>query len=361
MNRHELRELQDVHTYPCLTITLPTHRTRPDNRQDPVRVKNLVTEGTNRLLGEFSKREVTPLLDRLNALVAAIDYEYTLDGFVLAVNRDMAREYVLPFTLNERVVVDDTFFTRDLVHAFNRTQRYWVLSLSEQPTRLYAATREDLKEITTGGFPMRHAGPGGDTVLPGGHGINTSAYRDDRHRQFFREVDKAFRAFMAEDPLPLALAGVDRYLAFFREVSADDDESIATLRGNVDHLSPHDLGRRIWPHVSEGFTARRHEVLRHLEAAVGQRRAASTLAEVWHLAGLGRGQVLVVEEGYHQPARVNEQGQLNLNVDDPTAPDVMDDAVDEVITMVLGKGGQVVFVEDGELALHDRIALILRY
>src|SRR5262245_14633850 len=360
MNRHELRELQDVHTYPCLTITLPTHRTRPDNKQDPVRVKNLVTEGTNRLLGEFSKREVTPLLDRLDALVAAIDYEYTLDGLVLAVNRDMAREYVLPFTLNERVVVDDTFFTRDLVHAFNRTQRYWVLSLSEQPTRLFAATREDLEEITTGGFPMRHTGPGGDTALPGGHGVNRSAYRDDRHRQFFREVDKAFGAFNAEDPLPLALAGVDRYSAFLQEVSAVDD-IIATLRGNFDQLSAHDLGRRIWPAVSEGFTARRREVLQQLEVAVGLRRAASTLAEVWHLAGLGRGKVLVVEEGYHRPARVTGHGQLDLNVDDPTAPDVMDDAVDEVITTVLAKGGQVVFVENGELAQHDRIALILRY
>src|SRR5262245_34885049 len=36
MNLHDLHELQDVHTYPCLTITLPTHRTRPDNRQDPI-------------------------------------------------------------------------------------------------------------------------------------------------------------------------------------------------------------------------------------------------------------------------------------------------------------------------------------
>jgi hypothetical protein len=35
--------------------------------------------------------------------------------------------------------------------------------------------------------------------------------------------------------------------------------------------------------------------------------------------------------------------------------------VDEVITMVLARGGQVVFVEDGELALHDRIAMILRF
>jgi len=360
MNRHDLHELQDIHTYPCLTITLPTHRTRPDNKQDPIRVKNLVTEGTNRLLGEFSKRDVAPLLDRLNELVSAIDYEYTLDGLMLAVNRDIAREYVLPFTLSERVVVDDTFFTRDLVHALNRARRYWVLSLSEQPTRLYSATREMLEEVATGGFPMRHTGPGGETALPGGPGVNTSAYRDDRHRQFFREVDKGFRAFMAEDPLPLAVAGVDRYLAFFREI-APDHEIIATLPGNYDHLSAHDLGQRIWPSVREGFAARRREVLQHLEEAVGLHRAASTLGEVWHLAGLGRGKVLVVEEGYHLPARLNEFGQLNLNVDDPTAPDVMDDAVDEVITTVLGKGGEVVFVEDGALALHDRIALILRY
>jgi hypothetical protein len=360
MNQHELHELQDVHSYPCLTITLPTHRTRPDNKQDPIRVKNLVTEGTNRLLGEFSKREVAPLIDRLNALVASIDYNYVLDGLVLAVNRDMAREYSVPFTLNERVVVDDTFFTRDLVHALNRARRYWVLSLSEQSTRFFAATRDDLEEITTGGFPMRHTGPGGATVLPGGVGVNRSSYRDDRHRQFFRDVDTAFRAFRAEDPLPLALAGVDRYLAFYREVSAAD-EIIASIPGNFDHLSAHDLGRRIWPSVSDGFTARRREVLLDLDAALGQHRAASTLGEVWHLAGLGRGKVLVVEEGYHQPARLNEFGQLNVNVDDPTAPGVMDDAVDEAITTVIAKGGQVVFVEDGELALHDRIALILRY
>ena len=156
MNLHDVHELQDVHTYPCLTITLPTHRTSPDNKQDPIRVKNLVTEGTNRLLGEFPKREVAPLIDRLNTLVDTIDYKYTLDGLLLVVNRDMAREYVLPFTLNERVVVDETFFTRDLVHALNRTRRYWVVALSEQATRLFAATREDLEAITTGGFPMRH-------------------------------------------------------------------------------------------------------------------------------------------------------------------------------------------------------------
>ena len=361
MNRHDLQELQEIHTYPCLTITLPTHRTWPDNKQDPIRVKNLVTEATNRLRGEFSKRELAPVLERLGALVDEIDYNYTLDGLVLAVNRDMAREYVLPFALKERVVVDGTFFTRDLVRALNRTERYWVLSLSEQPTRLYSAAREHLEEITTGGFPMQHTGPGGDAPLPGGLGVNRSAYRDDRHRQFFRAVDQALGAFMADDPLPLAIAGIDRHQSFFREVSSHAGGTIAALPGNYDHMTAHDLGRLIWPPVEEGFTARRLEALDRLGVAVGQHRASSTLGEVWRQADFGRGELLVVEDGYHQPARINRMGLLELQVDDPTAPDVLDDAVDETITTVLAKGGRVVFVEDGELALHSRIALILRF
>jgi len=361
MNRQDVRELQAVHDYPCLTITLPTHRTFPDNKQDQIRVKNLVTEATNRLLGEFSKRDLAPLFERLDALVEDIDYKYTLDGLILAVNRDMAREYVLPFTLEERVVVDDTFFTRDLVHAMARTRRYWVLSLSERATRLYSATREHLEEITIGGFPMEHLGPGGEAPLPGGQGVNRSSYRDDHLRSFFRTVDRAYGRFATDDPLPLALAGVDRHQTFFRQVSTHSSDVIADLSGNYDHMSAHDLGQRIWPEVRNAFTAQQQEVLEEVAAATGQHRLASTLSEVWHLVRLGRGDVVVVEEGYHQPARIDERGELDFRIDDPTAPDVLDDAVDEVITQAIDKGGRVAFVKDGDLSIHDRIALVLRY
>jgi len=68
MNRHEVHLLQQVSGYPALTITLPTHRTSPDNRQDPIRVKNLVEQAASRLLAEFSKRDIAPLLDRLEKL-----------------------------------------------------------------------------------------------------------------------------------------------------------------------------------------------------------------------------------------------------------------------------------------------------
>src|SRR5262249_14930732 len=80
IHRSDLRQLQSVNEYPSVSILAPTHRTSPDNKQDPIRVKNLVAETKNRLLGEFSAREMEPLFTKLDALVERIDYERLLDG-----------------------------------------------------------------------------------------------------------------------------------------------------------------------------------------------------------------------------------------------------------------------------------------
>lgn len=361
MNRHDIHLLQQVRGYPALTITLPTHRTSPDNRQDPIRVRNLVDQATNRLLAEFKRREVEPLLARLERLVNGIDYRYTLDGLALFVNQDFARAFQLPFRLKERVVIDETFATRDLVFALNRSPRYWTLVLSEQPTRLFEGLRDTLVEFTEDGFPLTHEGPGGAQPLPGGFGVRKSAYRDERHRQFFRQVDAALKPILAEDPLPLAVVGVDRFLAFFNEVTSHREAILTTLTGSHDKTSPHELAKLVWPLVEANLSAQRLQVMETLEQAVSQRKVASTVGEVWRFAHEGRGALLLVEEDFHYPARLDPSGQHLSPADDPTAPGVLDDAVDEIIEAVLSKQGRVVFLENGKLAVHQRIALILRY
>ena len=195
MNRHDVRLLQAIREYPSVSIILPTYRTAPENFKDPIRVKNLVKEAEDRLLQEFTWREIDPLMSRLNDLVEGIDYQYTTEGLVIYVNKDFARAFSLPFKPGEQVVVAETFAIRNLVLALNRTQRYWLLALSEKPTRLFEGVGDSLVEITQGGFPMTNEGPGAATRLPGGQGINRSAYRDEKNRQFFSAVDAAFKEY----------------------------------------------------------------------------------------------------------------------------------------------------------------------
>ncbi|MCX8061942.1 MAG: hypothetical protein N3D16_05125 [Anaerolineales bacterium] len=144
MNKHDILLLQQIKGYPLVTITLPTHRTAPENRQDPIRVKNLVRQAAERLLSELTKRETEPLLRNLDQVANQIDYRYTQDGLAMYIHQDFARLFYLPFPLKERVVIDQSFFTRDLVYALNRTQRYWVLVLSEKATRLYEGAYDSL-------------------------------------------------------------------------------------------------------------------------------------------------------------------------------------------------------------------------
>jgi hypothetical protein len=361
MNQHEIQLIQQIKGFPAVTITLPTQRTSPENQQDVIRVKNLVKQAVDRLLGEFTKREVEPLILRLDNLAKSIDYSRTLDGLALFVNSDFARMVYLPFALKERVVMDDSFYTRDLIFAMNRTPRYWVLALSEKPTRLYEGTKDILIELEEGGFPLVHTGPGGEQSLPGGFGVKKSAYRDEYHRKFFRQVDEALKPLLVKDPLPLAVIGVDRFLAFFDEVTSHKNAIIATLAGSHDKTSAYELGQLIWPVVKAKITEERQQVLGTLEKAIGEKKYTANLDEIWHAAKEGRARILLVEEDFHYPARFDSKTKHLIPVDDPTAADVMDDAVDEIIEMVLKNQGQVVFLDNGQLAEHQHIALILRY
>jgi hypothetical protein len=183
---------------------------------------------------------------------------------------------------------------------------------------------------------------------------------DEGHDRFFRKVDQAFDQVNKREKRPLVVIGVERYLSMFRDVSTENDV-VAEVRGNHEHLNEHELGQRVWPAAQAGFRQRSAQVFSRLDAAIGARKIASTIGEVWRNAHEGRGELLIVEESYHAPATIDESG-LHLTPADSVEPvDVIDDAVDEAIETVLQMKGEVAFVPDGSLEQHGRIALVLRY
>lgn len=278
MTRHDVRALQAHRVFPSISILLPTHRTSPDNKRDPILLKNLLKEASERLLTLLGARAAAPLLASLEAQVAAVDLRHTLDGLAIFVNEHHAGVYLLPVTLKARVVIDETFATRDLIFALNRSPRYWVLALSEKPTRLYEGVRRTLLEVRGGGFPLEHTGPGGALSLP--ELIDKSKYEDEHHRQFFRRVDQALDPFLKQDPLPLLVVGVERWIAHYREVS-NRNEWLASLTGNHDQTPASDLGRLAWPVMEAALRNERLRALDALDSAVGAQRVASGIEAVW--------------------------------------------------------------------------------
>jgi hypothetical protein len=166
---------------------------------------------------------------------------------------------------------------------------------------------------------------------------------------------------MNDDRLPFVLVGVDRNVSFFNEVTNYQELNFGQIIGNHDKTSSHELSKLVWPIVEEKLQGIRDQKLGELKKAVSDRLVATDINDIWRKAFDGRGRHLLVEENFHYPARLDETGQHLSPAEDATTPDVIDDAVDEIIEAVISMGGDVTFMEDDQLKDHQGIALILRY
>jgi hypothetical protein len=320
----------------AISILAPTHRTSPENQADPIMVKNLVTAARAEAEAQHGKRDSAAALDALDALVDDIDWRHTTEGLALYVADDQTHLFHLPHSPAPSSVVSDNFAIRELSRAVAGAQRHWVLVLSELDTRLLLGNGTVLTEIQRT-FPLRHEGPGGGSPLTRGRGLNPSAQRDEHHRRFFRTVHEAFTAEYEAEPLPLFVTGVDRYLAFWSEVSPHPAVA-GTINGSFDALTAHEIATRIDPTVQEFYAARRLDVLDQVHAALSDNRFAGGIQEVTTLAEQGRVHTLLVPDtGYDT------------------------ETVDILIENVLTLGGDVRFLEPEALTDHGGIAAILRY
>lgn len=358
LSRAELKSLQAHREYPSVSILAPTHRTAPRNKQDPIKVRNLVRKAIDRLHKEFKKRDVAEVVKNLQDLVKTVDWKHTLDGLALFAGKSKSAAVYLPFKVKPRAMVDETFATRDLVYALNRAVPYRVLVLSHT-TRLYDAWTTVLEEHRAKPFPMEHRGPGGAAKLPGGPGVNPSAVRDDATRQFFKAADDAIAAVHKTDPRPLVVVGVERNLAFFKEVTSHSAAVAGMLAGNHDQTEASALGKLVWPIFDTGATLGRTDALVELDAAVSGNRHASGIDQVWRAAAGGKVKTLLVEKDFKYPADVSPEGNQLLPYTGEGAQ-ALDDAVDEAIERVMETGGDVFFFAPGDLDTHQKIAAVLR-
>jgi hypothetical protein len=320
-------------------------------------VKNLLKKAIARLHSDFNRREVAAVVNHLQELVRNVDWEHMLDGLGLFASHERSAAIMLPFRVKARAVIDETFATRDLVYAFNRAPPYRVLVLSHR-ARLYDAWTTVLDEHTAKPFPLVHRGRGGTSKLPGGQGINRSAVRDDAMRAFFRAADDAVHALQKANPLPLVVVGVERNLAFYREVTCQTAAIIGMLAGHHEQTPPSTLGKLVWPVFDMGAAFRRTEALVQLDKAVGAQRHSSGIDQVWRAAVGGRCRTLLVEKEFKYPADLAPECD-RLQPYTGKGAQALDDAVDEIIERVMDSGGEVFFYPAGDLEAHQRIAAVL--
>lgn len=338
--------LQSVRSYPSVSLLVSTSPAPRMTGQDSETLSRLAQQAVARLEAERTDRaaDVVRALQRTLPRVLGAP---TTRGLGVFVNEATQEVFGLPVPVADRAVVDPTFATRDLVRALHRTPRHVVLLLTELEARLFDGVGDRLEPVSRSAFPLRAP----------------TTRRDPRTADvdaFFRVVDRALRTYRTLHPSPLVLVGAERTLARFRSVSRHLERLAGAVTGSHARTPLRDLLPQI-REVLDGYLAsRQQEALELIGRRQSEHRVVSGISSGWLAARTERPEMLVVEEGFFHPARLSADGDFLSPAEDVEHPDVVDDVVDELIEVVIQRGGWVAFAEDGALAEHDRVALTVR-
>jgi hypothetical protein len=354
----KLKELKDIISESCVTIILNTHRTSPDNKKDSLTLKNLIKEAEERLFADEKKRDAKQLVERLKDLESKIDHNHNLESLILFVNEDVAEYTRLPIAVEERVIIDNTFATRDLVRAMHFETNYYVLVLSQQKVRLIEAFNDKVVYEIGNPFPMENT----QFYSTNKAELSNASRQTNLIAEFFNRVDKEVNQIRKENPLPVLICTEESNYHEYLKI-ADQKQSVfdAYLNKNRVDEKGHAIVTEAWKIVQDYTIEKNNARKIELQKAVSQNKFLSDTNEIWQAIKQGRIQTLFIEQGNFQPA-IWEKDQIQYVSDElRDKKEVVDDIYDELIELNMNYGGDVVFLPKGELSDFNGFGAITRY
>lgn len=353
----KLKQLKDISSESCITLILNTHRTKPDSEKDVITLKNLIKEAEERLFADENKQDAKILVEKLKELASDIDHSHNLESLILFVNEDIAQYTRLPIEVVDRVVIDHTFATRDLVRALHLETNYYVLLLSQHKVRLIQAFNDKVvREISTD-FPMENSQ--GST---GKANLSNASKQSNLISEFFNRVDKAVNKIRREHPLPVLICTEESNYHEYLKI-ADEKQSIFSTylnRVNIDEKASI-IVKEAWITVKEGVEETNNSRKAELKQAVSQNKFLSDTNEIWNAIKEGKVQTLFIEQGLFQPAVIEDNVISYISDNLRNQKNVIDDIYDELIEANMNNGGDVVFLPKGELTKFNGFGAITRY
>jgi len=356
--KNKLEKLASEKNAPCVSISLNTHRTHPENSQDVILLKNLLKVAAERVIAEFGKRDVAPLLENIETIPNDIDINYNLDSLHIFLSNDTKEVIKSAWPANKNEVhISETFALRPVIKDINRSEEYLILLLSQNSVHLYTVLNDGItSEVINDEFPFSEI----SSYLS-----HSSKSRDIHHvdniiQEFLNKVDKAIVKVHYETNLSCVVISSEQNFSVLLKVA--DKPKIYLGHAPVDNhnIGHSHIAKQGWDVVKVLQQNRRIDAVNEIKEAVSKGHVLTDLQEIYRASTEGRGELLAVSNDFEQPVLMTSDKTFEL-VSDVTKPKVIDDITSNIAWEVLSKKGRVVFIDKDLLNGFGKIVLKTRY
>lgn len=381
-NIQDIQKLLEKKEGPCLSLYQATHRSHPENAQDPIRYKNLVKELESSLNNTYTAQESEALLEPFHALADnEAFWQNTLDGIAVLANKDEFHIYPLQRATPDFAVVADSWHLKPLLRQTQTEDRYQVLCLTRSGIQVFEGNRDSLDHVVfSADFPdtvekalkadqtepFQQIGTYGlgpsktGMAMYHGHGGKADMVEIEMER-FFRVVDKAVHEQVSKQShLPLLLVTLSEYQGKFRKLSNNSQLMEQGLSIDPSALTIDQLREKTWEIMEPVAAKRVQDAVANFKLAYGTGLAQTDLERSLHGILDGRVETLLVDADKRVAGRINVEARKIELLEDFSATDV-EDILDDMAEMVLHRGGKVLVIPSQYMPSDSGIASIYRF
>jgi hypothetical protein len=383
LRRADLRELVEKDGTWHVSIYMPTHRAAGrEQQQDPIRLKNLLSEAENKLM-EYNVNR-TDAEDMLRPAQDLLEdrkfWQHQSDGLAVFLTDAYSKIYHLPHRFEEMAVVSKRFYVKPILPLLNVNGNFYILAISINQVRLFQASRDSLSEIELQNVPtsmgealqaddhQKNLGFHTGTDNSGGgeraaifYGQGVEANKKDDILRYFRYVDEGLDSLLEEESAPMVVAGVDYLLPLFREASTYQNLLEEGITGSPDRQDVNELHAQAWNIVESIFIGNQQKALDRFSELHGQKNglATSDLEDAVKAAVNGRVETLIVPLGVQKWGRyITETDSVEFEQE---ATSENDDLLNFAAVHTLLNSGNVYAVPREQFPGQGEIAAIFRY
>jgi hypothetical protein len=358
MQKETLVKLASEKNNPCVTISLNTHRTRPDNTKDKLMLKNLCKEAEDRLLQQFRKRDIGSILKELENITEEIDVSRNLESMHIFLS-NQTKEIIRSTwpTQQNSVYISDGFVVRPLIKYYNRSEEYLILLVSQSGTRLFAALNDGIvEEIKEAGFPF----PENRHFLTNKEKASDAKQVDNMIREYLNGIDKSLVKVINETGMQCVVISTQNNYSLLMQVADKPGVYLGHENINYNDTANHTIAAQAWNIVKTHQKRKKSEAIKEVKEAISQSKVLTDLQEIYKAAKEGRGDLLIIHQDFNQAVKMNDTDTFEL-LSKPDSNGGTDDIGSIIAWEVISRKGRAVYTEQEALMELGHIALKVRY
>ncbi|MBS1610152.1 MAG: hypothetical protein JSS70_15625 [Bacteroidetes bacterium] len=353
--------LNAVHYHPAVSVIMPFEPKMSAKTELQSQLKFVLDKVERELMKDYNDDLAGLVLRKLKEIIKNLNFNTYKKSIALFVSPVFEKVFYLDIEVQEKIIIDESFEIRDLIYAKKDMRRYMILVLSGKKSKAYLHYTSSLVKVKSN-VPDHIAAFENNLPERTGNFSDPSQHKEVLLKKFLLESDHGLTYLLKAYPVPVFVMGTTKVLGYFKELTRNDKNILAYIEGSYEESTEEELAETLKPFLNN-WKKMKAEGLRHeMEKAADDGKLATGIINVWNQVARHKGQLLIVEKNYLFTAWKSGNDEIISKPEEPYNKfSCIKDGVDDLIEKVLKDGGDVEFVDDGELKEYNHIALIQYY